>query len=162
MAWSGHRCIGHTPSKKDAPACSASWARLDALRALRPALGAAPSLDTGDLGVKRPPLLKLGMDVVGISTFSVGFSCTHRHVHSPQCRSYPCSRYSHVLLSRFMCHPANVPMQAAACLRTRCDPHTLAAECKLIKHVVSWSESTIKTTDSILLPTACALHSHGA
>ena len=109
-----YRCRGHTPSKKDAPACSASWARLDALRALRPALGAAPSLDTGDLGVERPPLLALGMDVVGINTFSVGFSCTHRHAHSPPSQSYTCLHYTHILLSHFILHPANVPMQAAA------------------------------------------------
>ncbi len=162
MAWSGHRCIRHTPSKKDAPACSASWARLDALRALRPALGAAPSLDTGDLGVRRPPLLALGMDVVGISTFSVGFSCTQRHVHSPPGRSYTCLRYSHILLSRFMFRPSTVFMQAAACLKTGCDLQTLAAECILFKQVVSWSEFRFKTIDSICLPTTCDLHRLGA
>ena len=70
-----HANFQFKPSKKEAPACSASWARFEALRALRPALEAAPSLGPGDFGVNRLPLLALGMDVVGISTFSEGLSC---------------------------------------------------------------------------------------
>ena len=70
-------CLGTgcAPSKKEAPASCASWARLEALRALRPALGAAPSLEGGDLGVAGPLLALDGIpDVVGISTLSEGFS----------------------------------------------------------------------------------------
>ena len=78
---------GGAPSKKEAPASAASWAKLDARRALRPALGAAPNRDprVGDLGAGRPGFkVELVMDVVGISTFSDGFSCNHSTAHSAE------------------------------------------------------------------------------
>lgn len=75
---------GSAPSKKEAPASAASWAKLDARRALRPALGAAPKRDprVGDLGAGRPGFkVELVMDVLGISTFNDGFSCDHSAAH---------------------------------------------------------------------------------
>lgn len=79
-------CDDCTPSAKEAPACSASCAKLEARRALRPTPAGLGAVGTAPIGVctrlrrdtpgEAAPLgPAVDKEVVGMSTFRLGFPC---------------------------------------------------------------------------------------